>query len=133
MRTVRDLLEPFKMIGPEHEWNYDEQKYVPTGEEIPYGCKSDAKRVLKNHLDDEVLHYIVMGPLVCFAIKLRGSKVAAFYVNSIDVEGWEINRSMERLMKINKYDAACAQLRKYQYEENESEEWPGLKVIARLE
>lgn len=94
------LKELFVDIGlqierEEEEYNMTKRMYVPTGKIVPRvpSCHSSDRKMIANHMDDELPFYAKLGPITVFAIKIpTAERYTMFVADSIGFSSYEISR-----------------------------------------
>jgi hypothetical protein len=93
---LKELFVDIGLRDTEEDWQWDakKQQHVSKGlkTRVP-SCHSRDKRMVYNHMDDEVPFYVKLGPIAIFAVRIpTAERYALFIANSIGFAPYEVSR-----------------------------------------
>ena len=115
------------------QWDNVSNKYIYYEMEGVNSVHSHDKRMINNHLEDELPYYIRLGPIAIFAIQIpTADKYAFFSANSIGMSDYMICRYSD--YNKNKFENLKAQLsQEHAYSNHESEQFQIFAVLTAID
>jgi len=95
LMKLKELLSSVGVALQQNVYRYDHaQGMVPTGEtKVTVSAHSASKKMILNHLEDEVPMYVRLGPIAIFAIQIpTPARYAFFSANSIGLSNYQVER-----------------------------------------